>query len=75
MAYANLLQIQINVTGVKINVASNGLPFMLTWADALASDGQTREICAATAGKKTTCDEFLLCSRHEHSKKNIAYPH
>jgi len=59
MAYANLLQIQINVTGVKINVASNDLPFMLTWTDALASDDQTREICAATAGKNRPAMKFF----------------
>ena len=37
-ATQKLLQIQIHMTDVNTHVASNGLPFMLTWTDALASD-------------------------------------
>jgi len=37
-ADAHLQQIQVHVTGVKIHDASNGLPFLLTWTDALAPD-------------------------------------
>jgi len=37
-AYANLLQIHVKKKGLKSHVASNSLPFMLTWTDALASE-------------------------------------